>query len=468
MMTSTMIRNLRNISDERIHHLNACNTMRPGAAYVLYWMQQAQRIRNNHALEAAAQTARANDLPLLTVFVLTDNFPEANLRHYAFLAQGLTDLAQQFAKHGDSFAVLAGDPPAVIAQLAENAAIVITDRGYLRVQKTWRSQLARRIDCPLVEIETDVVVPLETASDHEEFAARTYRPKIHRLLPQFQEDIIARRTRAKPFPLAELRPKGLPADSADALLSALRLDPAVPSVEFPCGGETHALKHLRRFIRERLDDYAALRNDPALEIASGMSPYLHFGHISPLTILHEIQAADANTQSKEAYLEELVVRRELSMNFVHYNPRYDQYNGLPDWARATLDEHRHDPREYLYDRHTFETAATHDPYWNAAQQQLRQTGTMHNYMRMYWGKKFIEWSTSPEQAFENALYLNNQNALDGRDANSFTGVAWCFGKHDRPWTTRPVFGKIRYMNANGLQRKFKNIQRYTTKWTVRL
>ena len=160
-------------------------------------------------------------------------------------------------------------------------------------------------------------------------------------------------------------------------------------------------------------------------------------------------------KARDAYLEELIVRRELAMNFVHFNPAYGRYEALPAWARQTLDEHRRDPRPYIYDRDQLEQAETHDPYWNAAQQELLLTGRMHGYMRMYWGKKILEWSPDPEQAFETALYLNNTYELDGRDANGLAGVAWCFGKHDRGWPERPVFGKVRYMNANGLRRKFR-------------
>jgi deoxyribodipyrimidine photo-lyase len=186
-----------------------------------------------------------------------------------------------------------------------------------------------------------------------------------------------------------------------------------------------------------------------------MSPYLHFGQISPLFIALQTHAAKGiKKQNKDAYLEELVVRRELSMNYCFYNPHYDSYSGLPDWAQKTLKAHRNDKREYIYSITELERARTHDPYWNAAQREMLLTGKMHNYMRMYWGKKILEWSATPEDAFKNALYLNNKYELDGRDPNSFTGVAWCFAKHDRPWNERAVFGTVRYMSSSGLERKF--------------
>jgi len=191
-----------------------------------------------------------------------------------------------------------------------------------------------------------------------------------------------------------------------------------------------------------------------------MSPYLHFGQISPLEITLEI--SKTRSRSKEAYLEELIVRRELSMNFVHYNETYDSYDSIPQWARKTLRAHQKDRRDYLYRREEFEQGKTHDPYWNAAQKEMVVTGKMHGYMRMYWGKKILEWSKTPQEAFETALYLNNKYELDGRNPNGFTGVAWCFGKHDRPWGERAIFGNVRYMNEGGLKRKF-DAEKYVEK-----
>jgi deoxyribodipyrimidine photo-lyase len=209
---------------------------------------------------------------------------------------------------------------------------------------------------------------------------------------------------------------------------------------------------LMGFIRENLDRYPAYRNDPVAGVLSCMSPYLHFGQISPLSIALNI--LETKSPSAGTYLEELIVRRELSMNFVHYNPLYDEFSGLPDWARKTLLSHSGDLREYTYRFSEFESARTHDPFWNAAQREMVLTGKMHGYMRMYWGKKILEWSETPEEAYRTALALNNRYELDGRDPNGYAGIAWCFGKHDRAWQERPVFGKIRYMNAAGLNRKF--------------
>ena len=297
----------------------------------------------------------------------------------------------------------------------------------------------------------DVVVPVETASIKEEYAAGTLRPKLHRLLDRFLVPL--ERTEAARDSLG-IRFESLPTCDVAAVLSTLRINHAVPRVATFRGGASEARRLLDEFIDNRLSNYAAKSNDPSLGVVSHMSPYLHFGQISPLDIALRIRASRAKKASVDAYLEQLIVRRELSMNFCFYNSAYDRFDAVPEWARATLRAHRADRRETRYTAAQLEAAATHDPCWNAAQREMAITGKMHNYMRMYWGKKIIEWMAEPRDAFEIMLRLNNRYELDGRDPNAFAGVAWCFGKHDRPWTERPIFGKVRYMNAAGLRRKF--------------
>ncbi len=419
--------------------------------YVLYWMQQAQRSRWNHALEWAADSAAACGLPLRVAFVLTDDFPGANARHYAFMLQGLTDVETALRQRGVAFSVHLDQPPAVIAELAAEAALLVGDVGYLRIQKQWREDVASRVRCPFTAVETDVVVPVAQVSDKAEYAARTIRPRIHRQLARYlqpftpDEAAAGKQDRQTPW---------LTPPCQRPALSDLLVDTSVGVASGFPGGQEAASARLDRFIREQLPRYHTDRNDPANGICSDMSPYLHFGQISPLEIAWRVKASSAPAEAVEAYLEELIVRRELSMNSVHYRPDYDRYAMLPAWARQTLDRHRHDPREVVYTRQQLEQAATHDPYWNAAQMEMVATGKMHNYMRMYWGKKVIEWSAAPEAAFETLLHLNNKYEIDGRDANGFTGVAWCFGLHDRPWGERPIFGMVRYMAASGLARKF--------------
>jgi deoxyribodipyrimidine photo-lyase len=429
---------------------------RPGD-YVLYWMQASQRAEANHALQYAVRRANELHLPVVVLFALTDRFPEANGRHYAFLLQGLADVRRKLEAVGIRFILRLGSPERKAAEMAERAALAVVDRGYLRIQKKWRSQAAAAMDCPLIQVESDVVVPVETASPKEEWSAATLRAKVQAKWPEF---LVPLRERKPNHSSLSLGLDSLDPEDSEALLK--RLSPAgevQPSSYFP-GGAEEAKARLRLFLREKLDHFAELRNIPALDAVSHLSPYLHFGHISPLQIA--LAAAKSGSPGKDAFFEELLVRRELSMNFVHYNPAYDAFTGLPAWAQKTLAAHAADPRPVLYSRAELETARTHDAYWNAAQNEMRITGKMHGYMRMYWGKKILEWSPTPEEAFAAALYLNNKYEIDGRDPNGFAGVAWCFGKHDRPWGERPIFGLVRFMNEAGLRRKF-DIDQYVRK-----
>ena len=421
--------------------------------YVLYWMQQAQRASWNHALEYAIDAANERGLPVLAVFGLMAGFPEANRRHFAFMIDGLRETRAALHKRGIPLVVREGRPDEAALALADNAALIVCDVGYLRMQREWRASLAELAACPVAAVESDVIVPVEIASDKEEYAARTLRPKIHRHLETFLQPLKERRL--KRSMLQEIDEE-LSLDDAPGLLDRLNAGQGAPPSQHFTGGRRAGLKLLDDFIEHKLPDYNGKRNDPNADTASHMSPYLHFGQLSALEIALAVsgRAKPAMADAVEAYLEELVVRRELAINFVWFNPEYDRYAALPDWARKTLNKHRRDPREYEYESVDWEAAQTHDPYWNAAQQEMVKTGKMHNYMRMYWGKKILEWSKTPEEAFETALYLNNKYELDGRDANSFAGVAWCFGKHDRPWKERAVFGTVRYMNAAGSKRKF--------------
>jgi deoxyribodipyrimidine photo-lyase len=435
------------IQEERVRALNT----RPvaGGRYVLYWMQTSVRTEYNHALEYAIREANDLGRPLVVYFGLTPDFPEGNERHYHFLLEGLREVESSLLERGVRLVVQQKSPESGLIELAEDACLVVVDRGYLPIQREWRHRAAGAVKCALFQVESDVVVPVEEASPKEEYSAATIRPKIHRKLEQYLQ------------PLAQTEPLlfslGMEFDSLDLMdldevLSRLHVDGSVKRVAALAGGTTEAKRLLQLFLSERLDEYDELRNDPTREYLSGMSPYLHFGQISPLYIA--LQVVRTDSPGRDAYLEELIVRRELSVNFVHYNPQHRDLEGLPEWCRKTLAEHAGDPREYLYGVEELEAAATHDPYWNAAQKEMMVSGKMHGYMRMYWGKKILEWTESPQEAQRLALYLNNKYELDGRDANGFTGVAWCLGKHDRPWGERPVFGKIRYMSANGLRRKF--------------
>lgn len=458
------------IPAERIRQLNEKPVL-PGD-YVLYWMQQSQRAPGNHALEYTLVRARELDRPAVVLFVLHDVFPEANLRHYHFMLQGLQDTAERLEKRRVPFFIYHGDIKKVVTSAAERACLLVTDRGYLRIQRQWRAEIARRISCSCVQVESDVVVPVETAYPKEAFSAGVLRPKIHARLEEFLQPLweaepVAATGKALFGGLAGLPgtdlsgpgPVGGPGEPEwiGKVEKLLDLDRSVEPLQWIRGGTTAALEQLDLFMDKNLRLFDTLRNDPAEDRLSNLSPYLHFGQISPLDIA--LRVGEPVTGGAASFLEELIIRRELAMNFVFYNPTYDRYEGLHSWSRESLEIHETDPRCCVYEPEEFEAAKTGDPYWNAAQRELVIRGKMHGYMRMYWGKKILEWSPTPREAFRTALSLNNRYSLDGRDPNSFAGVAWCFGTHDRAWSERPVFGKVRYMNANGLKRKF-DIERY--------
>jgi len=440
------------IHTERVWKLNA-RPLQKGR-FMLYWMQASQRVEYNHALEYAVRQANEGKLPLVTLFVLTDGFPEANLRHYTFMLEGFKEVRSRLEERGIHFVALKGKPDEAVVKMSRQASMVITDCGYLRVQRDWRKDAAENAHCPVVQVESDVVVPVEAAYPKEAYSAAVLRPKINSLLGKFlvplSETPVKHTLRNQDFAGLDLK------KPISTVLSSLSIDRTVKPVSHFRGGTSEAKRLLGDFIAHKLKDYGELRSDPSLDCVSHMSPYLHFGQISPLYIALQVQEAGRiPSKTREAYLEELIVRRELAINFAHYNPTYDSFRAIPDWAKRTLKTHQKDKREYVYSQEELEEGRTHDPYWNAAQKEMVVTGKMHNYMRMYWGKKILEWCADPEEAFRIAVYLNNKYELDGRDPNSFTGVAWCFGKHDRPWGERKIFGQVRYMNDAGLRRKFK-------------
>ncbi|HEU5360947.1 MAG TPA: deoxyribodipyrimidine photo-lyase [Candidatus Deferrimicrobiaceae bacterium] len=438
----------RMVREGRVKPLNR-GTIRKGK-WVLYWMQASQRAEENHALEYAAMAANEIGKPLHVFFGITDRYPEANERHYAFMIEGLREVRRTLERRGIDLVIQHRSPDEGAVEWSRDACLVVVDRGYTRIQREWRERAASRIECPLLQVESDVVVPVEVASPKEEYSAATLRRKLSKTIKEYLvpvgKTVLRKETAFRGVDRFDLE------DVAGAL-SRLSIDRSVSRFAAgPRGGSKAANALLGDFLANRLDDYPGTRNDPVADGTSRMSPYLHFGQISPLAIA--LRVMEAGGPGCEPYLEELIVRRELSMNFVAYNDRYDRLEALPEWCRKTLAKHRRDRREYLYGLREFEEARTHDPYWNAAQQEMVVTGRMHGYMRMYWGKKILEWSETPEEAFRIALVLNNKYELDGRDPNGYAGVAWCFGKHDRPWGERPVFGTVRYMNDRGLRRKF--------------
>lgn len=457
------------IQRERIHLVNE-EEVRLDGQVVVYWMQQAQRAEFNHALEYAIFRANELGLPVVVIFGLTENYPGANARHYQFMLEGLAEVVDSLEKRGVQMVLKWGKPDQVVEEFLKNikCALLVSDRGYLNVQRLWGVNLQKKLNLRMMEVETDVVVPVEVVSDHEEFAARTIRSKINRQLPNYLK-LLKPLSVNKPSLKMDLG-KSIDLSGISDLVASMKIDQSVRPVEIK-GGRSQAVKYLKDFLTHKANKYADDRNQPGKAALSMMSPYLHFGQISSLEIALRVRgAADKGLMSKEAaevYLEELIVRRELSMNFCHFNKGYDLYEkALPTWAQASLEKHATDKRPYLYSRQELEFAQTHDPIWNACQNEMVRSGKMHGYMRMYWGKKILEWMATPQEAYETALYLNDKYELDGRDANGYTGVAWCFGKHDRPWgPERPIFGLVRYMNDAGIKRKVKNWQEYVAKWS---
>ena len=423
---------------------------------IVYAMARDQRIEDNWALLFAQELAFAYKQPLIVACPIAADYPEASQRQRDFMMTGLAEIAHKLKVLNLLFIVSEGSPAENLCTLAHevSAGAIVCDFNPLRESQEWKKQLAARVTMPIFEVDAHNIVPCWEASDKLEYAAYTIRPKINRKLNEF----------LTPFPSVKKHPFILGDFSSSAIWSSI--DAVTKRISgndhsMPCEpGEAAAKKHLRNFLSKRLIRYNDLRNDPNQVGQSGLSPYFHFGQLSAQRAALEAQRFDADIASQEAFLEELIIRRELSDNFCCYNDKYNAVEGFPTWAQKTLDEHRHDPRPYLYDRDSLEAADTHDELWNAAQIEMVTTGKMHGYLRMYWAKKILEWTISPEEALTNAIYLNDAHELDGHDPNGFAGIAWSIGGvHDRAWSEREIFGKIRYMSFGGCKRKF-NITAY--------
>jgi deoxyribodipyrimidine photo-lyase len=414
-------------------------------------MQRSQRGIDNPALNLAIDVGNALQLPVVTVFALTADYPSAQRRHYRFLIEGLVDTAADLKRRGVAFVLRIGPPDSVVPKIVSELypALVVGDENPVRIGKLWRTRIAELLEIPLLFVDGDVVFPT-SLFPREEYAARTLRPKIHRIWDQYLEPISNPKASV---PMTGRNPRGEMVD-ADTLMEKLRAGGATEVANYR-GGAREAGRRLARFVQERLSRYADLRNQPTEGVASELSAHLHFGHISPITVALSALASGAGRENIDGFLEELVVRRELAINFVARNDRYDSLDGCPEWARQTLAKHAADHRPYVYTAKQLEAAETHDELWNAAQTEMVVTGRMHNYLRMYWAKKILEWSPDAETAHAIAVDLNDRYEMDGRDPNGYAGIAWAIGgKHDRPWPERPIFGTIRYMSYEGACKKF--------------
>ncbi len=449
------------VHPQRVH---ALKPGRPGSGPVVYWLSREQRHADNWALLHAQDLALERKAPLVCVFCLVRGFLAAGARHYDFMLRGLEELAGALDGRNIPLAILQGEPDETLPPLLQrlDAALLVTDFDPLRRKQQWVAAVCAAVPLPVLEVDGHNVVPCRVVSQKREVGARTLRPKLGRLLPEFLE----------PFPELRPHPHSLEAELRAALPRPGRaalwtwLAPSGPEpVNWLQPGEAAAQRALDQCLSLRLPRYATQRADPNAEAVSRLSPYFHFGQLAPQRAALAASAAlgpqDPNVQ---AFLEELIVRRELSDNFCLHTPDYDSLEGAPDWGRKTLEQHRNDPRPYCYTLEQFAMAKTHSPLWNAAQQELLQSGYMHGYLRMYWAKKILEWSESPEEAVRIAVTLNDRLQLDGRDPNGYVGVLWSVaGLHDRAWQRRPVYGMIRYMNANGCRRKF-DVGAYVARW----
>ena len=423
---------------------------------VVYWMQRAQRGRDNHALDKAIEVGNALGLPVVAYFAGIKNFPNANLRHYAFLNQGLPDVEEHCAERGVGFVMRRYPDEDHLRFFADvHAAMVIGDENPMREPERWRVRIADKLTVPFWTVDADVIVPSKLLGKAQ-FSAGVARPRLYAALPEF----------LKPYtnPHAQhrwQRPQGLQAENVheDMTRGWPDFDRSVPPVEAWKGGHKAGMERLKVFCSQMLKTYERDRSHPEVDGSSKMSPYLHYGHVGPQTVALAMQAAAASDPTlkaaKESYFNELIAWRELSVNFVRYQPEYDTTACADNWARLTIAEHDKDQRETLYTTEEMEFGRTYDELWNAAQMQMVRYGWMHNYLRMYWGKKILEWTPSAAEAMKVAIYLNDKYEIDGRDPGGYAGIAWAIlGKFDRAWFERPVFGKRRYMSGGSTGKKF--------------
>ena len=414
------------------------------------------RIFENPALDVAMEAGNVLGLPVVVYFGVIPNYPNANLRHYHFLAQGLRDVAEDAAKLGVGFVVRRAAQNKLEAFLEEvGAALLVGDENPCREPERWRKALAGRLRLPFWTVDADVVVPSRVFG-RSFVLLHHFRPRLNAELPKY---LVAP---GKITPLHVWKPRTAPASyplTQDITAGFSKLDRSVKPVDSFTGGTHAALKRLKEFVRHDLKDYGERRNHPETRGTSRLSPYLHFGQIGPVTIGMAVKDAVrrgwATQEAAGRFLEQVIAWRELSVLFVRHQPNYDNWECAAPWAHKTLLEHAGDPRPHRYSFEQLERAETYDELWNAAQREMVETGWMHNYMRMYWGKKILEWGPDPATAFDWAVLLNDRYELDGRDPNGYAGIAWAIvGRHDRPWFNRPVFGLIRPMTGASISRKF--------------
>ena len=460
----------------------------PQGRYVLYWMTAFRRTHWNFSLQRAVEWSSELGRPLLVFEALRSGYRWASDRLHHFVIQGMADNAQDLAHRGVSYyPYLEPQPGAgsgLLEQLAQQSCVVVSDDFPCFFLPRMMQSVAPRLRVRMELVDANGLLPMR-AADQVFSLAHSFRWFLQKnLRPQLSDfptaDPLRGRhvPRLRPFP-AQIAARWPPADVAQLARQPQRLAefPIDHQVQPTClsGGSRAAQRQLRSFVRHRLTRYHEQRNHPDEDAASGLSPYLHFGHISAHQVFAQVmrsedwaidQLADkahggregwwGASSAVEAFLDELITWRELGYNMCWQRDDYDQYESLPDWSQKTLAKHLADRREYRYDLETFAQARTHDPLWNAAQRQLLREGRIHNYLRMLWGKKILHWSETPREALRIMIELNNRYALDGRNPNSYSGIFWVLGRYDRAWgPERKIFGKVRYMTSENTARKLR-------------
>ena len=445
----------------RVTKLNDAKVNTQGR-YVLYWMQMFKRANHNYALNFAIQLANEHGLPLVVYEGLKFYYPWASDRFHTFILEGVAEKQLEFAERGIRYVFYLQrherDPKNTVARLAREAALLVTDDYPCFIIPQHNERIAQ-LDLPVYAVDANGMVPL-SALPKEEYAAYTIRPKIQRLLPDLPRSIVTPHVEVQnPTLNVDCPETEVTDDNIAELVAQCDIDHSVKPSSLYHGGTKAGRKRLKHFVQGILPDYDKTHAEPSFDGVSRLSPYLHFGFLSIQEIVAAVENSAAPNAGKDAYLEQAIVRRELSFNLTRHNPDYDSLKSLPDWAQQTMREHANDPHPELLSEEQIEAAETYDELWNAAQLELVNTGHLHNYVRMLWGKRVIEWQRTYEMAFELLVHLNNKYALDGRDPNSYAGILWCFGKHDRPWFDREIFGTMRYMTSRSMAKKF-NARRY--------
>ena len=443
--------------NERVVQLNDAD-INPDAKYVLYWMQMFKRVECNHALTYAIRQANDLKLPLVVYEGLKYYYPWASDRFHTFILEGVEEKRKAFEKLGIRyiFYLQKNDksPKQTVAKLAEDAAMIVTDDFPCFIIPRHNERISAKAKIPVFAVDSNGIIPM-SKFEKEEYGAYTIRPKIKKIVGDYLKSFSEEKVNIKSLELKVDCPETIvTADNIANLVAECNIDHAVKPSNVYHGGTINGRKRLKKFLKDILPDYETARNKPEVDGSSRLSSYQHFGFLSPLEIALSVQDADAPKAAKDSYLEEFIVRRELSYNFTRHNAKYDSLESLPAWAQKTMRAHVDDERQFHYTLEELEAGATHDELWNASQREMLVTGEMHNYTRMLWGKNVIGWTKNYEEAFAALEHLNNKYCLDGRNPNSYAGILWCFGKHDRPWMERPVFGMMRYMTTGSTGKKF--------------